>query len=72
MSNDNTPPKGKKGFFSSANLKPSFQGVVGGLYGAMGEDPNMGIQTAGYFYDRAKMTKDIAVQKVKRALGAGK
>lgn len=68
MSNDNTPKKDKK-FFSSAKLKSAFQGVSGGLYGAIGEDPNMGIQTAGYIYDRASLAKAQVVQKVKTAFG---
>jgi|GEM_PF-1348472 hypothetical protein len=69
MANDNTPPKGKK-FFSSATLKSSFQGVTGGIYGAIGEDPNMGIQAAGYIFDRAEQTTNAAVKKVKKAFGS--
>lgn len=68
MSNDNTPKKGQK-FFSSANIKSTFQGVSGGVYAVIGEDPNMGIQTAGYIYDRASLAKAQVVQKVKSAFG---
>jgi len=65
MSNDNAP---KKDTFS-AKLKSVFQGVTGGLYAAMGENPNMGIQTAGYIYDRASLAKAQATQKFKTAFG---
>lgn len=68
MSNDNTPKK-DKGFFNSAKIKSAFQGVSGGLYAAIGEDPNMGIQTAGYVYDRASLAKAQVVKKVKSAFG---
>ena len=68
MSNDNTPKKGQK-FFSSANLKYTFQSVSGGVYAAIGEDPNTGIQTAGYIYERASLAKAQVVQKVKSAFG---
>ncbi|HCS24053.1 MAG TPA: hypothetical protein PLW48_03300 [Alphaproteobacteria bacterium] len=57
MANENT--------FKESKLKSAFQGVVGGLYAAIGEDPNMGMQTAGYVYDRAKLAKDQAVQGLK-------
>lgn len=65
MSNENAP---KKETFS-AKLKSAFQGVAGGIYAAIGEDPNMGIQTAGYVYDRASLAKAQAVQKFKTAFG---
>jgi hypothetical protein len=57
MANENT--------FKESKLKSAFQGVAGGLYAAVGEDPNMGMQTAGYIYDRAKLAKDQVVQSFK-------
>jgi len=57
MANENT--------FKESKLKSAFQGVAGGLYAAIGEDPNMGMQTAGYIYDRAKLAKDQVVQSFK-------
>lgn len=57
MANENT--------FKESKLKSAFQGVAGGLYAAIGEDPNMGMQTAGYIYDRAKLAKDQVVQGFK-------
>lgn len=66
MSNENAP---KKNTFSQ-KLKSAFQGVSGGLYAAIGEDPNMGIQTAGYVYDRASLAKAQVTQKFKTAFGS--
>jgi hypothetical protein len=60
MANDNT--------FQQSKLKSAFQGVAGGLYAAIGENPNMGIQTAGYVYDRVKLAKDQVVQGFKTKL----
>jgi len=57
MANENT--------FKESKLKSAFQGVAGGLYAAIGEDANMGMQTAGYIYDRAKLAKDQVVQSFK-------
>lgn len=51
MAHENTLPQ-------KSTLKSAFQGVAGGLYAVIGEDPNMGIQTAGYLYDRASLAKD--------------
>jgi hypothetical protein len=65
MSNENAP---KKETFS-AKLKSAFQSVSGGLYAVIGEDPNTGIQTAGYVYERASLAKAQAVQKFKTAFG---
>lgn len=65
MSSENAP---KKNTFSQ-KLKSAFQGVTGGLYAAIGEDPNVGIQTAGYVYDRASLAKAQATQKFKTAFG---
>lgn len=53
--------------FKESKLKSAFQGVVGGLYAAVGESSAMGIQTAGYVYDRVKLAKDQAVQGIKAA-----
>jgi hypothetical protein len=60
MANDNT--------FQQSKLKSAFQVVAGGLYAAIGENPNMGIQTAGYVYDRVKLAKDQVVQGLKTKL----
>lgn len=65
MSNENAP---KKNTFSQ-KLKSAFQGVTGGLYAAIGEDPNMGMDTAGYIYDRASLAKAQVQQKFKTAFG---
>jgi hypothetical protein len=65
MSNDNAPKKSSFG----EKLKSAFQGVAGGVYAAIGEDPNMGIQTAGYVFDRASLAKAQTVQKFKTAFG---
>ena len=65
MSNENAP---KKNTFSQ-KLKSAFQGVTGGLYAAIGEDPNMGMDTAGYIYDRASFAKAQVQQKFKTAFG---
>lgn len=51
--------------FQQSKLKSAFQGVTGGIYAAIGEDPNMGMQAAGYIYDRAKLAKDQTVSAVK-------
>lgn len=58
MANDNTLPQ-------KSTLKSAFQGVTGGLYAAIGENPNMGIQAAGYIYDRASLAKDQILSSFK-------
>lgn len=57
MANENT--------FKQSTLKSAFQGVAGGLYAALGENPQMGAQTAGFMYDRAKLAKDQVLQGFK-------
>jgi hypothetical protein len=57
MANSNTLQQSK--------LKSAFQGVVGSVYAALGENVNIGIETAGYVYDRAKYAKDQAVRGLK-------
>lgn len=58
MANDNAFPQQSK-------LKSAFQGVTGGVYAAIGENPNIGMQAAGYIYDRASLAKDQILNSFK-------